>query len=282
MSDVELAAQLAAVRAEIAPALPRNVEPRTVELAAFSAVGERDLALRVWRRARQAADDGRRAMRRRLRARHGARHPGGWPLAVLFVGALCAAVAAALGSGARFDPDDMATATAVLAGVAATACVVVMYAARGRALNRAVIRIHGVVTVGLLVAAGFTMSRDAGDSTPVVIVAAVVGVVGFVVVLVARVRDAADTEAVDTAVNVGLAETLPEVEAVSLRLRSDVAVALGPERARRIVELRTATLAALAAEGIALEPIDPHVPAGGVIIDALLASWIPEVMRDAI
>jgi hypothetical protein len=123
---------------------------------------------------------------------------------VLFVGALCAAVAAALGRGARFEPDDMATAT-----------------------------------VGLLVAAGFTMSRDAGHSTPVVIVAAVVGVVGFV-------------------------------------------VALGPERARRIVELRTATLAALAAEGIALEPIDPHVPAGGVIIDALLASWIPEVVRDAI
>lgn len=282
MSDVEFAAQLAAVRAEIAPALPRNVEPRTVELAAFSAVGERDLALRVWRRARQAADDARRAIGRRLRARHGARHPGGWPLAALFVGALCAAVAAALGSGARFDPDDMATATAVLAGVAAMACVVVMIAARGRALNRAVIRIHGVVTVGLLVAAGFTMSRDAGDSTPVVIVAAVVGVVGFVVVLVARVRDAADTEAVDTAVNVGLAETLPEVEAVSLRLRSDVAVALGPERARRIVELRTATLAALAAEGIALETIDPHVPAGGVIIDALLATWVPEVMRDAI
>jgi hypothetical protein len=77
---------------------------------------------------------------------------------VLFVGALCAAVAAALGSGARFDPDDMATAT-----------------------------------VGLLVAAGFTMSRDAGDSTPVVIVAAVVGVVGFVVVLVARVRDASSS-----------------------------------------------------------------------------------------
>lgn len=205
MSDVEFAAQLAAVRAEIAPALPRNVEPRTVELAAFSAVGERDLALRVWRRARQAADDARRAIGRRLRARHGARHPGGWPLAALFVGALCAAVAAALGSGARFDADDMATATAVLAGVAAMACVVVMIAARGRALNRAVIRIHGVVTVGLLVA---------------------------------RVRDAADTEAVDTAVNVGLAETLPEVEAVSLRLRSEVAVALGPERARRIVELR--------------------------------------------
>lgn len=282
MTDTQLMAQLAAVRAEIAPALPRNVEPHIVELAAFSAVGERELALRVWHEAREAAEEARRAMRRRLRERHGARHPGGWPLTVLFVGALCAAVAAALASGVRFDPEDTATVTVVLAGLAAATCVVVMVAARGRALNRAVIRIHGVVTVGLLATAAFAMSRDSGPLTPAVLVAAFVGVVGFVIVLVARARNAADTEAVDTAANVGLAETLPEVEAVSLRLRSEVSAALPPERARRIVELRTATLEGLSAQGILIEPVDSRTPAGGVIIDAMLAAWVPDVMNDEI
>ena len=53
MADDELARQIAAVRREIAPALPRNVDAKIVELAAFSAMGRRDLALRVWKDARE-------------------------------------------------------------------------------------------------------------------------------------------------------------------------------------------------------------------------------------
>ncbi|MGR6741012.1 MULTISPECIES: hypothetical protein [Microbacterium] len=279
MIEAQWSEQLAAVHAEIAPALPRNVEPRTVELAAFTAVGERDLAMRLWTEARDAADAARRSVRAGLRERHGSRRPGGWPLMVLLVGALCAAVAAVLSSGLRFDPADTVATVVTLSGLAALACIVVMIAARGRALNRAVIRLHGVATVGLVLAAVFTVGRGWDTTAMILLVTAAIGVAGLVGVLVARARDSADTELVDTAENVALAETKPEVEAVGLRLRAETEAALDAATADRIVALRDTVLAEIAARGITLEPVPPRTPAGSVIIDALLATWVPEVMR---
>lgn len=281
MTATDFAAQIGSIRAEIAPALPRNVEPRTVELAAFSAVGQRELGLRIWKDAREAAADAQRSMRRRIRERHGARNPNGWPLMTLLLGAICAAVAAVLTSGFRFDPVETQTAVLVLAGIAAATCILIMIVARGRAMNRAIIRIHAIATIGLVAAAALTVGRG-GDTAIILSVFAAIGIIGIVVVFVSRARNAADTETVDTALNVGLAETQPEIEAVSLRMTSEATAELSEADARRIVELRTAVLADLASEGIVLDPVDPTVPAGGVIIESLIATWVPEAMRGEI
>ncbi|WP_127818671.1 hypothetical protein [Microbacterium sp. CPCC 204701] len=282
MADDELAEQIAAVRREIAPALPKNVDPKTVELAAFSAVGRRELALRVWTDSREAATAARRSKGKALRERFGARNPNGWLSFVAFGGALCAAVAAVLTSGFRFDPAETSAATAILAALAGVAGLIVLIVAAGRPLNRSMIRIHGIMTAGLVIAAALMLSRGPGVWAVVVAASAVVSVVGMVVILVSRARDHGGTEEIDTAINVALADTKPEVEAVSLRLQSEVATELGSQDAARIVRIRTAVLAELASEGIPVAAVHPEAPAGSVIIDDLLGMWVPEVLRGEI
>ncbi|MCT9819716.1 hypothetical protein N3K63_05375 [Microbacterium sp. W1N] len=279
MSADERAAQLDAVRREIAPALPKNVDARTVELAAFGAVGQRDLALRLWADARSAAEAARRTTKQKLRDRFGARNPNSWLSITLILGAICAAVAAVLTSGIRFDPAATAGAVAVLAAAAAATALLVLIVGAGRPLNRAVVRIHAIVTVALMIAAALQAGRGLWPQAGVTIGAAVVGLVGFVVLLVVRGRDGVGTEEIDTAINIAYADTEPEVEAVALRLRAEAERALTADQAARIVDLRTATLAGLAADGIRLPDVDPSLPAGAVIIDALLSTWIPKVLQ---
>ena len=282
MADDELAEQIAAVRREIAPALPKNVDAKTVELAAFSAVGRRDLALRVWKDAREAAVAARRSKGKAMSTRFGARNPNGWLSFVAFGGALCAAVAAVLTSGFRFDPAETAIATTVLAVLAGVASLIVLLVAAGRPLNRSMIRIHGILTAGLVIAAAFMLSRGPDVWAIVVAASAAVSVIGMAMILVSRARDHRGTEVIDTAINVALADTKPEVEAVSLRLESEVAAELGPQDAARIVQIRTAVLADLASEGIPLAAVEPGAPAGSVIIDDLLGMWVPDVLKGEI
>ena len=282
MADDELTERIAAVRREIAPALPRNVDAKTVELAAFSAVGRRDLALRVWNDAREAAVAARRSKGKAMSTRFGARNPNGWLSFVAFGGALCAAVAAVLTSGFRFDPAETVIATAVLAVLAGVASLIVLLVAAGRPLNRSMIRIHGILTAGLVIAAAFMLSRGPDVWAIVVAASAAVSVIGMAMILVSRARDHRGTEEIDTAINVALADTKPEVEAVSLRLESEVAAELGPQDAARIVQIRTAVLADLASEGIPLAAVDPGAPAGSVIIDDLLGMWVPDVLKGEI
>lgn len=282
MADDELAEQIAAVRREIAPALPKNVDAKTVELAAFSAVGRRDLALRVWKDAREAAVAARRSKGKAMSTRFGARNPNGWLSFVAFGGALCAAVAAVLTSGFRFDPAETAIATTILAVLAGVASLIVLLVAAGRPLNRSMIRIHGILTAGLVIAAAFMLSRGPDVWAIVVAASAAVSVIGMAMILVSRARDHRGTEEIDTAINVALADTKPEVEAVSLRLESEVAAELGPQDAARIVQIRTAVLADLASEGIPLAAVDPGAPAGSVIIDDLLGMWVPDVLKGEI
>lgn len=151
MTAEEVAAQVTAVRRDIARAVPRHIDARTVELAAFTATGHGELGLRVWREAREAAQTARRSTGKALRTRFGARNPHGWLSFVAFAGALCAAVAAVLTSGTRFDPEETAVATTVLASLAGVASLLVLVVATGRPLNRSMIRIHGVLTVGVVV-----------------------------------------------------------------------------------------------------------------------------------
>ena len=282
MADDELARQIAAVRREIAPALPRNVDAKIVELAAFSAMGRRDLALRVWKDAREAGVAARRSNGRALRTRFGARNPNGWLSFVAFGGALCAAVAAVLTSGLRFDPAETVIATGVLAVLAGVASLIVLLVAGGRPLNRSMIRIHGILTAGLVIAAALMLSRGPDVWVMVVAASAAVSVIGMVMVLVSRARDRLGTDEIDTAINAALADTKPEVAAVSSRLHAEVAAELGPQDAAKIVRLRTAVLSELASEGIPLAAVGSEAPAGSVIIDDLLGMWVPDVLKGEI
>lgn len=280
MTDDDLTTQIAAVRGRIAPALPANVSARGVELAAFWAVGRDELGQQTWHAARKAAEAARRSCWGLLRTRYGARDPHrGWLMFALLGAALGAAVAAVLASGFRLDPDDTAPAVVALALTAAAVDAVLLAVVRGRPVGRAAVRIQAVVTVAGVVAAAFEVSR--GLSAPAVLTAgaAVVTVVTMAAVLIARARRRAETEEIDTAINVALADTKPEVAAVALRLQADTDAALRPDERSRIVALRTAVLADLAAEGITVASIADSVPAGGVIIDEQLATWVPDALR---
>ena len=279
MVDAEIGAQIAAARRRIAPALPKHVDAKSVELAAFSAVGRTELGHRVWADARQAGEAARRSWRELLRTRFGPRNPHGWVMFVAFGGALCAAVAAALASGLRTDPADVAAATTVLGALAGGASIMVLIAPGGRPLNRSMIRIHAILTVALVIAAGFMLGRglDAGSIT--VGVSALSSGVGFIAVLWARARDRQAADEIDAALDIALADIGPRVRAESLRLQAEVAAEAGPQDALRIVEIRTAVLAELAAEGIRLEPVDPSAPAGSVIIDDMIRSRLPDARR---
>ncbi len=279
MPDEEVGTQVADVRRAIAAAVPKHIDAKTVELAAFTVVGQRELGLRLWADAREAAATSRRGSRRAMRKRLGARSPNGWLSFVAFGGALCAAVAAVLTSGVRFDPTETATATAVLAALAGVASLLVLIVAAGRPLNRSMIRIHGVMTAALIVAAALMLSRGAGPTAIAVGVCAAVSVIGYVLIFVARARDHAATEQVDTAINVALAQTHPDVQALSRQLRADAARELAPGDAARIVEVRTIVLADLAAEGVAIAAVDVQSPAGSIIIDDVIGTWVPEVLR---
>lgn len=279
MPDEDLTAQIADVRRDIARAVPKHIDAKTVELAAFTAAGRSELGLRVWQEAGEAAKAARRSKSSALRTRFGARNPNGWLSFVALGGALCAAVGAVLTSGFRFDPEETAVATTVLACLAAIASLLVLIVAAGRPLNRSMIRIHGVLTVGVVIAAALMLSRQMGTAATVVAVCALVAVVGYVVIFVSRARDHEGTELIDTALNVAVADTHPEVQAMSWRMQADAAEELGARDAERIVRLRTAVLADLASEGVTVAAIDPAAPAGSVIINDVLSTWVSDALR---
>lgn len=279
MADEDVTAQIAAVRRDIARAVPNHIDAKTVELAAFTATGRGELGLRVWQQAADAAKAARRSKGKALRARFGARNPNGWLSFVALAGALSAAVAAVLTSGFRFDPEETSATTAVLASLAAAASLIVLVVAAGKPLNRSMIRIHGVLTVGVVVAAALMVSRGIGAPAVVVAVSALMSVVGYAVIFVARARNPEGTELIDTAINVALADTHPEVQAMSWRLQSQVAEELGAGDSERIVMLRTTVLTDLASEGVALEPTDARAPAGSIIINELIGTWVSAAQR---
>ncbi|MGA7147325.1 MAG: hypothetical protein WBX17_02415 [Microbacterium sp.] len=279
MVDDELVGQIATARRQIAPSLPKHADARSVERAAFSAVGRNELGLRVWAEAREAGEAAKRIKRTALQKRYGARNPHGWLPLVALTGALCAAVAAALTSGLRTDPAEMTVATNVLAVIAAATSLVVSIVAGGKPLNRSMIRIHGVLTVALVITAAFVLSRGTDAGAWIVAGSAVISLIGIGLILLARARDRAGTEEMDTALNVAVADIGPELRAASERLQAQVAQELGAQDAARIVEIRTALLRDLAREGISLAPVDASTPAGSVIIDDLIRSWLPEAQR---
>lgn len=279
MADEDMAAQIADVRRNIARAVPKHIDAKTVELAAFTAAGRGELGLRLWKEAGEAAKAARHSTGKALRTRFGARNPNGWLSFVALGGALCAAVGAVLTSGFRFDPEETAAATTVLAALAAIASLIVLFVAAGRPLNRSMIRIHGVLTIGAVIAAALMLSRQMGSPATVVAVCALVAVVGYVVIFVSRARNHEGTKLIDTALNVAVADTHPEVQAMSWRLQADAAKELGTHDAERVVRLRTTVISDLASEGVVIAAIDPAAPAGSVIINDVIGTWVSRSLQ---
>ncbi|REJ07199.1 hypothetical protein DY023_04170 [Microbacterium bovistercoris] len=268
------AAQSVEVRSAL-PTNPSHIDPKEVERVVFETVGHRDLGLRIWHESREAAEQAWRDCRARMRARFGARSPHGWSMIVLFGALLCAAVAAVLTSGFRFDPAETATAVAVLAGIAGLLDLAMLLAWGLRPVNWAAVRMQIGLGIALGAASAFQLSRPATAWTAFVVVAGVIGAGGVALVLIVRALRPEERHEVDTMINNAVAAMQPEVDATAARLKAQVDDALSVAEREQIVALRTRVLADLAAEGLALEAVPDGTPAGGVIISAMLERWHP-------
>lgn len=271
----DLSVQTARVRAAL-PSRPSHVDAKEVERVAFDVSGHRDLGLRVWTDAREAAEQAWRTCRTRMRARHGARSPhGGWLMFVLFAAILTAAFSAALASGFRSDPEETAGALTVLVILAVLLDVFALAVAGWRPLNWAAIRMQIGVAIALTVAAVFELSPPATAATPFVVAAAGVGIVGLVLVFIVRAARPQERAEIDNAVNVAVQEMQPEVDAIGQRLQAEVIASLSAEDAAHIVALRERTIAQLSEGGHVFSEHPETAPAGGVIIASVLATWNP-------
>lgn len=247
------------------------LDAATAEMNAFERVGRKDLALETWHAAREAAEKARKDCWAWLRAEYGARNPHwGWVSFTLLAAALCAAVAAVLTSGFRFDPASTAVVATILAVIAAFGDVLVILSSRFRPLDRGALRPQAIVTIALVLAAGFQLSRGL-TTAPVVIGAAVIGVGALITYFVVRGADPEGTEEIDTAINVALARMRPEVAVIGERMQADLTAQLTESERVAIVGSRGPLPAGA--------PVDDRAPAGGVIIAVILGTWVPEVLR---
>ncbi|UPL13745.1 hypothetical protein [Microbacterium galbinum] len=271
----ELAEQVARTRSNLPPNRA-HIDAREVERAAFGVVGHRDLAFQVWEDAHAAAVGAWRECRRRMRREYGGRSPhGGWTFPVLFLSLLAAGVGAALASGARTDPEATQGVLAVLVGGSTVADLVVLAVAGWRPWNRAVVRLQIGLAIALGAATAFQLSRPEMWVLPLVIAGGVIGVGGMLLVLLVRMLRPEERLEIDTVINVAVERMQPELDARVAEIRANASEELGVEDSARIVALRTAVLADLAAEGIVLEPVPEQTPAGGAMIAALTAHWHP-------
>ncbi|WP_146008162.1 hypothetical protein [Microbacterium aurantiacum] len=242
------------------------LDAATVELRAFGQIGRQELAESAWHESREAAEQAWRECRAGMRKQYGARNPTwGWSSFALLTAALCAAVAAAMNSGVRSDPAQTAVAVTVLVAIAGLLDLAVVVAIRARPVNAGFIRPQLVVAIGLGAAAAFHLSRGITSTTMLFVIAAVIGVGGLVLFLLVRALRPAERDDMDTVINVAVARKQPEVDAIAVRLQAQVLAELSAEEQDRIVALRTEWL-----------PSSPRsLPAGGMIISALLSDWVP-------
>lgn len=275
MGEEDFEKQVVAVRSGL-PVAAKHFDASDVERVAFDVAGQRDVALDLWDEARDAADEAWRECRRRLRREYGARNPhGGWASFVLFAALLSGAFCAALAAGLRSDPYETAALLATLVTIAGVGDLVVLIAAGWRPLNWGTVRMQIGIAVTLVVSAAFQLARPAMPVASLVFAASAIGVAGLGLVLLVRALRPAAREEIDTAINVEVARMQPEVAAVAARMQAETLMKLSPREQERIVALRTAALASLAAQGDRRLDVDERTLAGGVIISAFLSKWNP-------
>ncbi|MFJ2552234.1 hypothetical protein [Microbacterium sp. NPDC087591] len=271
----ELTEQVARTRSNL-PTNRAHIDAKEVERAVFGVVGHRDLALRIWADANEAAVEAWRECRRRMRREYGARSPhGGWTVPVLFVALLAGAVSAAVASGFRSEPAQTEVLLAVLVGFPALADLVVLVVAGWRPWNWAAVRMQIGLAITLGAAAVFQLGRPEMWVMPLVISGGAIGVGGMVLVLVVRAVRPEERTEIDAVINVAVERMQPELDARAAELQAEASAALGADDSARIVALRAAVLADLAADGIVFEPVPAATPAGGVMISALMEHWHP-------
>ncbi|MCK2034610.1 hypothetical protein KZC51_00550 [Microbacterium sp. SSW1-49] len=264
---------MSAERTSARPTQRELLDAATAEMNAFESIGRKDLALEAWHSAREAAEKARKDCWAWLRAQYGARNPHwGWASFVLLGAALCAAAAAVLTSGFRFDPAETAAAATALAAVAAFGDLIVILASRFRPMSRGAFRSQVIVTVALVAAAAFQVSHGL-STAPAVIGAAVIGAGALIAYFAARAADPEGAEEIDTAINVALARMRPEVAAIGERMQADLT--------DRLSEPERAAITGARGQLPAGAPVDETTPAGGVIITVILGTWIPEVLRES-
>lgn len=250
------------------------LDAASLERVAFERVGRLELARRTWNAAREAAEQARRDCWKRLAAQYGARNPHwGWASFVLLVAGVCAAIAAVLSLGFRVDPAQTAVPAAVLSAIAALGLLVVSLASRGRPQGRGFFRVYLVGAIGLGGAAAFQLSRGLSPLVWVVVVSALIGIGAFAAYLIVRGANPTGTAEIDGAISVALARMQGEVDALAERMQSDLLAQLSVQEQHDIVQQRTTLISS---RHIAPEDL----PAGGVIIRVLLATWVPETMRE--
>lgn len=271
----ELTEQVARTRSNL-PTNRAHIDAKEVERAVFGVVGHGDLALRIWADANEAAVEAWRECRRRMRREYGARSPhGGWTVPVLFVALLAGAVSAAVASGFRSDPAQTEVLLAVLVGFSALADLVVLVVAGWRPWNWAAVRMQIGLAITLGAAVAFQLSRPEMWVMPLVVAGGVIGIGGMLLVLLVRMLRPEERLGIDTVINVAVERMQPELDASAAEIQAEATAVLGADDSARIVALRAAVLADLAADGIVLEPVPAATPAGGVMIAALTAHWHP-------
>lgn len=203
-----------------------------------------------------------------------ARNPHwGWASFVLLGAALGAAVAGAISAGSQIDLADAGPVITVLSVMAGIGAFVVAVGSRGLPQNRGFMRPLLVIAVGLTAAAGFHLSRGVTPTSLIIAVSALCGVGALIGHRVARWRHPDETVEIDSAITAALIRMQPEVDATGDRLQAEVLAQLSAEEEALIRGHRAGPSHALGFS---------EVPAGGVIIRVLLATWIPEVMREDI
>lgn len=277
----DLAEQVALARSSL-PSNRAHIDAKEVERVVFGVIGYPDLAVRIWTDAHAAAVTAWRECRAQMRRQYGARSPhGGWSVFVLFAALLFGGAAAALASGIRTDPAQTEGLLAVLAGLSAVGDLVVLLAVGRLPWNWAAVRMQIGIAITLGVASAFQLSRPTMSVTPLVIAGGVVACVGLLLVLAVRAVRAEQRLEIDTVINVAVERMQPAVDARAAEIQAEASAGLSADDDERIVALRTAVIADLAAEGHVVEPVVPEgTPAGGAMISALLADWHPYSTQD--
>lgn len=273
--------QVARTRSDLPPNRA-HIDAKEVERVVFGVVGHRDLALRIWTDAHAAAVNAWRECRARMRRQCGARSPhGGWSVFVLFAVLLCGGVAVALASGIRTDPEQTEGWLALLVGFSAIGDLAVLVVVGRHPWNWAAVRMQIGIAITLGVATAFQLSRPTMWVTPLVIAGGAVALVGVALVLAVRAVRPEERFEIDTVINVAVERMQQEVDARAAEIQAEASAALSADDQERIVVLRTAVLANLAAEGHVVEPVSESTPAGGVMISALMADWHPYSKQQA-
>lgn len=256
------------------------------ERIVFEAAGSGDIAHRMWDDARRIGEDANRAAKASLRRQYGGRAPGiGWIGHLLILAAICAVISAAMCSGLRADPEDREVAAVALAVAAGSLNLVALVGTRLRPLDGQVWKVQAVVAGGLVLASGFTLSREAVLAGTVIAGCAAVAILALLAMCAVRVAKPEEAAQLEGATAQAYRAAIEGCEVAAVALSHRVAAEMDPELARFLVRVRTSVFTNMPpgiATRVDLSRYDESVPAGGVIIADFSdpMTWLPSALAE--